>query len=64
MGKIWLGPGICVCRRHLKPPCRSEETEMSLNDGHPWDGEGDLPWDTPDEESADAEVWRGDLHHG
>ena len=37
---------------------------MSLQDGRPWEGEGDLPWDTPDTdwESADAEVWRGDLH--
>ena len=21
---------------------------MSLNDGRPWEGDGDLPWDSPD----------------
>jgi len=43
-----------------------EETEMSLNDGRPWEGNGDLPWDTPDGEwePADADSWRGDLHLG
>lgn len=37
---------------------------MSLSDGRPWEEEGDLPWDTPDEEGepADGEAWRGDLH--
>jgi hypothetical protein len=37
---------------------------MSLHDGRPWEGEGDLPWDTPDEEwePAEREAWRGDLH--
>ena len=37
---------------------------MSLSDGRPWEGEGDLPWDTPDAEwePADGEAWRGDLH--
>ncbi|HEU4474570.1 MAG TPA: hypothetical protein VFR72_07010 [Gemmatimonadales bacterium] len=37
---------------------------MSLDDGLPWDGEGDLPWETPDAEwePADTEAWRGDLH--
>ena len=40
---------------------------MSLDDGRPWDGDGeDLPWDSPDEswEPADTEAWRGDLHLG
>ncbi|HEX6668687.1 MAG TPA: hypothetical protein VF061_03965 [Gemmatimonadales bacterium] len=37
---------------------------MSQHDGRPWEGEGDLPWDTPDAEwePAEAEAWRGDLH--
>ncbi len=37
---------------------------MSQHDGRPWEGEGDLPWDTPDTEwePADAEAWRGDIH--
>jgi hypothetical protein len=45
----------------------TKETEMSLDDGRPWEGSGeDLPWDTPDEswEPADTEAWRGDLHLG
>ena len=37
---------------------------MSLEDGRPWEEEGDLPWDTPDAqwEPAEIEAWRGDLH--
>jgi hypothetical protein len=35
---------------------------MSQNDGRPWEGDGDLPWDTPD--SEDSEAWRGDVHLG
>jgi hypothetical protein len=38
---------------------------MSLSDGRPWEDDGDLPWDTPDEggwEPADTEAWRGDIH--
>ena len=37
---------------------------MSQDDGRPWEGGGDLPWDTPDEggEPADVEAWRGELH--
>jgi hypothetical protein len=37
---------------------------MSQHDGRPWEGEGDLPWDTPDTEwePADVEAWRGDIH--
>jgi hypothetical protein len=30
---------------------------MSLDDGRPWDGEGDLPWDTPDGEWEPAETF-------
>ena len=39
---------------------------MSMNDGRPWEGDGDLPWDTPDGEwePADSEAWRGTLHLG
>lgn len=39
---------------------------MSLQDGRPWEGDGDLPWDTPDGEGepGTAEAWRGDLHLG
>ncbi len=39
---------------------------MSQSDGRPWEGDDDLPWDTPDSEweSADSEVWRGDVHLG
>jgi hypothetical protein len=39
---------------------------MSLNDGRPWEGNGDLPWDTPDGEWEPdaAESWRGELHLG
>ena len=39
---------------------------MSMDDGRPWEGGGDLPWDTPDGEwePADSEAWRGDLHLG
>jgi hypothetical protein len=37
---------------------------MSQHDGRPWEGEGDLPWDTPDTEwePSDGEPWRGDIH--
>ena len=39
---------------------------MSLNDGRPWEGDGNFPWDTPEGEGewepADSEAWRGDLH--
>jgi hypothetical protein len=37
---------------------------MSQNDGRPWEGDGDLPWDTPDSEWGDPEAWRGDVHLG
>jgi hypothetical protein len=39
---------------------------MSLQDGRPWESDGDLPWDTPDGEwePGGAEPWRGDLHLG
>ena len=35
---------------------------MSQHDGLPWDTGGDLPWATPDDEEAEGEAWRGDLH--
>jgi hypothetical protein len=36
---------------------------MSQQDGLPWESGGDLPWGTPDEDDqADREAWRGDLH--
>jgi hypothetical protein len=37
---------------------------MSLSDGRPWEGDGDLPWDTPDGDwgPAEHEAWRGELH--
>jgi hypothetical protein len=37
---------------------------MSQSDGRPWEGDGDLPWDTPDTswETADPEAWRGEMH--
>jgi hypothetical protein len=39
---------------------------MSLQDGRPWETDGDLPWDTPDEESesSSSDTWRGNLHLG
>jgi hypothetical protein len=39
---------------------------MPMDDGLPWEHDGDLPWDTPegDWEPADSEAWRGDLHLG
>jgi hypothetical protein len=39
---------------------------MSQSDGRPWEGDGDLPWDTPDPEweTADSEAWRGNVHLG
>jgi hypothetical protein len=44
----------------------TEEGAMSQDDGRPWEGNGDLPWDMPDSEweSADSEAWRGDVHLG
>ena len=39
---------------------------MSLQDGRPWESDGDLPWDTPDGDGdgSGADTWRGDLHLG
>ncbi|MBA3554846.1 MAG: hypothetical protein H0W29_08850 [Gemmatimonadales bacterium] len=39
---------------------------MSLQDGRPWESEGDLPWDTPDViwEPVEGDAWRGILHLG
>ncbi len=39
---------------------------MSLSDGRPWEGDGELPWDTPDTawECAEPEAWRGVHHFG
>jgi hypothetical protein len=61
------GPGICARGPgRLAIQCLTEETEMSLSDGRPWEGDGDLPWDTPDGEwePAETEAWRGELHLG
>jgi hypothetical protein len=35
---------------------------MSQHDGLPWETGGDLPWAMPDDEEAETEAWRGDLH--
>lgn len=36
---------------------------MSQHDALPWETGGDLPWSTPeDEDQAEKEAWRGDLH--
>jgi hypothetical protein len=37
---------------------------MSLDDGSPWDAEGEPCWDTSDAgwEPADNEAWRGEIH--
>ena len=37
---------------------------MSPMNEHPWEGEGDLPWETSGNEweAPDAEAWRGDVH--
>ena len=60
---LQVGPGICaVGVRSQATHAGTKETEMSLDDGRPWEGSsGDLPWDTPDEawEPADTEAWRG-----
>jgi hypothetical protein len=37
---------------------------MSLDDGSPWDAEGEPSWDASDAgwEPAENEAWRGDIH--
>ena len=39
---------------------------MGMDEGLPWESEGDLPWEASggDWEPADDEAWRGDLHLG
>jgi len=59
-----MRPGICSVVHRPSGPETNGGAGMSLSDGRPWEGEGDLPWDTPDAEwePADGEAWRGDLH--
>ncbi len=37
---------------------------MSPMDKHPWERDGEAPWELPDSpwESADSEAWRGTMH--
>ncbi|MBA3759745.1 MAG: hypothetical protein H0X07_04370 [Gemmatimonadales bacterium] len=36
---------------------------MGDYDGRPWESEGDLPWDTPESETAsDSQAWQGELY--
>jgi hypothetical protein len=48
------------------PTVGSKESDMSTNEGLPWESGGDLPWETPegDWDSADSEAWRGEVHLG
>jgi hypothetical protein len=57
---------LTFCRKRHHTEAETEERAMSQSDGRPWEGEGDLPWDTPDPEweSGDSEAWRGDVHLG
>ena len=58
VGPAFAPRGWRRCPRDMK------ERSMSQQDGRPWEGDGDLPWDTPDAdwEPAEVEAWRGDLH--
>jgi hypothetical protein len=48
------------------PTVGSKESDMSTNEGLPWESGGDLPWDTSEGEweGAGNEAWRGDVHLG
>jgi len=54
--------GPCWQATHVGP----KETTMSTDEGLPWEGGGDTPWDASEGvwEPEDGEAWRGDLHLG